>query len=173
MGFDGEQASAEFSMDRKYRHRLDRWWGDGERLLWVMLNPSTADEHADDATLRRVRRFTKREGYDGFTVINLFSLVATDPADLNEISAFAISMNAQLLADVPRGRDVVVAWGARPYRFSKAWTDTQATEIQTIARRVRSLGVTNDGYPRHPLRLRRDTPLLTWQPTIAMAERRG
>lgn len=157
-----EQANAELSMDRKYRHRLDRWWGDGERLLWVMLNPSTADETADDATIRRVRNFTKREGYDGFTVVNLVSFIATDPRAIEDVSWFELSQNRLYLLAVVRGRDVIAAWGAFPYRIGWDWVEQWAEDIRERAGSLRSLGVTKDGHPRHPVRLRNDTPLEDW-----------
>ena len=43
---------------REYRYVLERTWNPGfDRVLFVMLNPSTADANAADATIRRCMTF--------------------------------------------------------------------------------------------------------------------
>jgi hypothetical protein len=64
-----------FSPDRKHRYSLVHRWNPlfGDRLiLWIGLNPSTADEAQLDPTLTRIRSFSQREGFDGFWMANLF-----------------------------------------------------------------------------------------------------
>lgn len=74
--------SAVISEDGLYRYRLDRRWGYGPRVAWIMLNPSTADSEAEDATSRRVQAFSRRWGFSALTVVNLYAWRATDPTDL-------------------------------------------------------------------------------------------
>ncbi len=68
-----------------YRYTLSRTWdtltGVGT-VVFVMLNPSTADEHVDDPTIRRCISFAKAAGFAGLYVVNLFAWRATKPADL-------------------------------------------------------------------------------------------
>ena len=66
----------------QYRYRLGRQWGPGQYLLFVMLNPSTADEVVNDPTVERCERRARLWGYDGLVVTNLFALVSTDPKGL-------------------------------------------------------------------------------------------
>jgi len=78
------KASAEFSEDRVYRYSLLRQWG-GEKPMtinFIMLNPSTADEHANDPTVERCQRRTADWGYEKLIVTNLFALRSTDPSSL-------------------------------------------------------------------------------------------
>ena len=51
-------------------------------MLFIGLNPSTADGIDDDPTIRRCIRFAKDRGYGRLSVANLFAYRATRPADL-------------------------------------------------------------------------------------------
>lgn len=75
-----------FSQDRKYRYRLD-FALEGlaprdERIAWILLNPSTADEQRLDPTLTRVKGYAERLGIRNVTILNLFAWRATDPRAL-------------------------------------------------------------------------------------------
>ena len=54
-----------FSPCRTFRYRLGRRWSDGPVLAFIMLNPSRADEHIDDPSVRRCIGFAQRLGYGG------------------------------------------------------------------------------------------------------------
>ena len=71
-------ATARLSDDGRFRYYLTRRWGEGPALGWVMLNPSTADATTDDATIRRVLRFTEAAGYHALEVVNLYAWRARD-----------------------------------------------------------------------------------------------
>ena len=63
----GETATAVLSACERYRFRLARVWDwKRPRMIFVMLNPSTADAATDDPTIRRCRGFAKRENCGGF-----------------------------------------------------------------------------------------------------------
>ena len=69
----------QFPSDSRFRYVLTRGW-DGpalgisyRRIAFVMLNPSTADEHEDDPTVRRCRSFAHDWGCDGIAIVNLFA----------------------------------------------------------------------------------------------------
>jgi hypothetical protein len=53
--------SALISPDGMYRYKLLRGWGIGPRVMWIMLNPSTADASVDDRTIERCTMFSVRE----------------------------------------------------------------------------------------------------------------
>lgn len=51
---------------RKYRYVLKRQWGadDDNFVNFVLLNPSTADENADDPTIKACIKFAQNWGYE-------------------------------------------------------------------------------------------------------------
>lgn len=53
------ERSAVVSPDGRYRYLLERRWGNGPAIVWVMLNPSMADATVDDPTIRRVVSFSR------------------------------------------------------------------------------------------------------------------
>jgi hypothetical protein len=71
----------------RYRYHLwrsqiqveERRWG---RVLWIMLNPSTADASVNDPTIRRCLDYTARWGAERMDVINLFGVRLTDSREL-------------------------------------------------------------------------------------------
>lgn len=157
----------------KYRFLLSRHWGgytiyeDGfdHTVNFVMLNPSTADAHDDDPTIRRCIRFAKSWGYNGLTVTNLYPLRAKDPAKLETAASprgpldqFGLSRNnSYLVSEATRSPLVVCAWGAGA---DPGW----AAEVVLTLRKLKplmALRLTKAGYPCHPLRLPANlTPIL-------------
>jgi hypothetical protein len=142
-----------------YRYVLTRMWGPGERLVWVMLNPSTADAYKDDQTIRRVRGFTMREGFDGFDVVNVWAYRATSPKDLHRNRSAYEPENIEWVKKTVRGKHVVVAWGNN---ISRGPAYQHIKMALWHAKSARCLGTTKSGEPRHPLMLRADTPLEPW-----------
>jgi hypothetical protein len=79
------KSGAELSACRTYRYRLWRQWdADLAPVVWVMLNPSTADESADDPTIRKCIGFAQRWGYGGIEVVNLYAYRSPDPRQLKK-----------------------------------------------------------------------------------------
>lgn len=67
----------------KYRYSLWRTWDKKlPKVMFIMLNPSTADAYEDDPTIRRCINFAKSWGYGGIVVGNLFAYRATNPKKL-------------------------------------------------------------------------------------------
>jgi hypothetical protein len=86
----GVRSGASLSLCGRYRFDLTREWGcrpvkPDRRVAFVMLNPSTADGHADDPTIRRCMGFAREWGFDGLVVVNLFAMRATRPDDVVKV----------------------------------------------------------------------------------------
>lgn len=150
-------------IDGPYRYRLSRSWGDGAQAVWVMHNPSTADANVDDPTIRRVRGFTKRLGCDGFVVVNLYAWRSTDPKALRSAWADPVGPdNDRHITEAVAGAPIVLAaWGTL-----QAWQRTRMlrllqgplhrTPLHHLGQRTRA------GFPRHPLYLPADAPVVPW-----------
>ena len=145
-----------------------RYWlhrdlaGDGrEGLVFVMLNPSTADADNDDPTVRRCMGFGRAWGYRELTVVNLFALRATKPDELLRHGSEAIGeRNDEVLRWVrrhPAKPMVVAAWGNRGAHLNR---DAAAMAIIGPAK---ALGTTKQGCPRHPLYAQRSTQLVPYE----------
>lgn len=151
-------ADAVISDCGRYRYRLTRTWDPSrESLVFVMLNPSTADAAVDDPTIRRCIGFARRDGYGGIIVVNLFAWRATDPADLPSNLPMRMGPdNRRYVYEAATGRDVILAWGSH----SAAWPEVTDPLPERLwlagARSIRCLGFTKSGKPRHPLYVRAD-----------------
>ena len=66
--------------DDKNRYQLWRIWNNNKPLiLFILLNPSTADDKNDDKTVKKLIGFTKKYDYGGFYIGNLFSYISPSP----------------------------------------------------------------------------------------------
>jgi hypothetical protein len=156
-------AAAEFSSDRLHRYRLDRAWDltNARRMVVIGLNPSTADELVDDPTIRRCIGFAKRENCGGLIMVNLYTLRATNPADLKAAThRGAGSTNDDFILAACKAPNAIVlaAWGSHG-----SWIWTRAGVVDRLLREnsihLYTLGLTRDGQPRHPLYVKADVPL--------------
>ncbi|MEO1063640.1 MAG: DUF1643 domain-containing protein [Actinomycetota bacterium] len=163
---DGAYISADGRHRLWLRRQLDPLYG-GDRVLWVMCNPSTATAETDDATVRKVRGFSSRWGAGAVTIVNLWTYPATDPDDLLETQhplnhADADDVIATIEADY-----VVVAWGSIATKvpgYHDRVRELWAGPLDFGSFGVYCLGTNADGSPRHPARLGYDTPLKPWTP---------
>jgi hypothetical protein len=158
--------SAVISPCGQYRYQLTRE-GDftAERgpAVFIMLNPSTADASQDDPTIRRCCSFARAWGCNGILVANLYALRSTDPAALWEHADPVGPLNDYWLGrTVARAAEVVCAWGAnaQPSRYREV-----AAMLVVHGVRLKCLGVTKSGAPRHPLYVPASQPLVDWTPT--------
>ena len=77
--------SAVISNCNKYRYELHREWDKKKvKVLFIMLNPSTADSDNDDLTTIRCINFAKKWEYGGLMVGNIYPFRAKRPKDLRK-----------------------------------------------------------------------------------------
>ncbi len=151
--------SAFFSKDRRYRYLLRRRVGDSSRrVLFIMLNPSMADEEKNDPTIRRCIGFAQKWGYGLLDVVNLFALMSTNPKLLLEADdPIGPDNDAAIRAALEVADTVVLAWGSHALDHE----ERAAAVIEMVRKAARPycLGLTKRGAPRHPLRLASSTTL--------------
>lgn len=162
-------AGAIFSEDRRHRYVLWRRWGSSAKTLVVVgLNPSTADEVADDPTIRRCVGFAGREGCSALTMLNLYALRATDPVELqlqNDTIGARNDYFIRLHTSLP-GALVVVAWGSKLPPGSQRDAQVIGLLRAHCPTQVFCFGLTKRGHPRHPLYLPASEPLVNYRDAI-------
>jgi hypothetical protein len=151
------QKASQLSPCRTYRYRLDRIWNDSKpRVLFILYNPSTADEWVDDPTLRRCMGFAQAWGYGGLCIINLFSLRTSDPTVLRGHARPKGPDHEHVFHEAVEGHsDIVCAWGLQGGPISSHFSHG--------THRIFHLGVNKDGSPKHPLYLPSNTLLHPWK----------
>jgi len=155
------ESGAVLSPCGRYRYRLwRRWDATKPRVVFVMLNPSTADASVDDPTIRRCMGFARTWGAGAIEVVNLYAFRATDPRDLCDaggaggVDVRGPERDAHLAAAFAGAETIVVAWGAH------ALGEIAARRVLALipeGARVVCLGKTRSGAPRHPLYLASST----------------
>ena len=154
---DQPGSGAEISDCQRYRYALWRRWADGPAVLFVMLNPSTADARSDDPTIRRCIGFARSWDYAAVLVANLFALRTPHPSRLLRArSPIGPDNDAWLRRLQSAAGLTVAAWGnhGRHRRRSE--------KIRPLLAQVSVLGLTQLGEPRHPLYVRADTRPQAW-----------
>lgn len=136
-------------------HRWDlfRIWDYTKPLrVWMMLNPSTADETDNDPTVERVEIRNIDDGYGGLVVLNIFALCSTDPKALythtDPVGGHNDIMIQHWLSKLDV-RQVVCAWGAHGRHLDRG--DRVMKLIRSLGLRPHVLKFNKDGTPIHPL----------------------
>lgn len=156
--------SAIISECGKYRYRLERG-GAGPTVMFVMVNPSTADAEIDDPTIRKCKGFAARNGFERILVGNLFAYRATDVKELRGVSDPVGPENDEHLRAMFREADIVVAaWGASgklPEALRARWR--QVVHLaDRVPHQMKMIGVCADGHPKHPLMVGYDAKIEPW-----------
>ncbi|WP_274650851.1 DUF1643 domain-containing protein [Paenibacillus humicola] len=159
---DDRRAGAIIDSSGRYRYALWRCWQeDAPKAAFVMLNPSTADDRRNDPTIARCIAFAKAWGYGSLEVVNLFAYRTAHPDELMHAADPVGKQNdAYMLAAVNRSDLVLLAWGTR----GSFW-DRHQRVLNLLSRYdLYALGLTKDGFPRHPLYIRADSKPIRYRP---------
>ncbi len=154
--------TATLSDNRKYRYTLWRTWEyEKSYVVFIGLNPSTADETEDDPTIRRCIGYVKSWGYGSLCMVNLFAYRATNPIDMriqldpigpeNDTFIFDVCKQAML---------VIAAWGTQGDCFQRD------QEIIRLIPGLYILKLTKQGFPAHPLYLSKNLKPIKWEQAL-------
>lgn len=105
--------TASFDRRRTYRYTLWRRWSDGSRYVnFICLNPSTANESTDDATVRKCVKFARTWGFDALCITNLFAYRSTDPYGMYKaLDPVGYGNDRHILKIAHKAALLVCAWG--------------------------------------------------------------
>lgn len=143
--------SADISNDKKDRFSLSRIWDSKKpKALYIMLNPSYADDESDDPTIRRLIFFSKKFKFGGFYVTNLFTQITPYPKELNMDNNLK-KKNLKIISELIKKSDLIVyAWGNLV---------SEPLQLRKLIESPLCFGINKNGTPKHPLYLRSDTKL--------------
>jgi hypothetical protein len=172
---------AQISTDERYRYLLWREWrgsatdanwhwledengrrakdgagadlGEPKSVLFIMLNPSTADGSEDDPTIRRCVAYAKAWRFDRVEVVHLFAYRTSSPKVLlalnHDDDPIGIDNKIWVERAASRAGLIVCAWGDHGNYLGQ-----DETVLGWLgSREWHSLGFTKDGRPKHPLYL--------------------
>jgi hypothetical protein len=153
---NGIEYGAIFDVNHSYRYSLWRAWSAHyPRIVFVLLNPSTADEQSNDPTIWRCMGFARAWNFGSMEVVNLFAYRATEYRELFKVSDPIGGENDHFLMQaVERCSIVVLGWGIRGMLLGR---DRQVMSLLADRNDVYCLGKTKDGQPCHPLYIKSDT----------------
>lgn len=147
----------EFSRCGGYRFTLWREWDmhNTSYVMFIGLNPSTADATKDDPTIRKCIGFAKRWGFGALVMTNLFALRATDPAVMKRHHRPSTGEELPIIESLFREAGLVVAaWGvdgAHQGQDKRLQEWLRLREVRNVGTKFKALGYTKGGHPRHPL----------------------
>ncbi len=159
-GVAAMEFGAVFDESGRYRYALWRAWSDDyPRIVFIMLNPSTADGEKNDPTIRRCIGFAHVWQFGSMEVVNLFAYRATDASELLRVDdPVGAENNRFLIQAIERCSIVIAGWGTKGSLLER---DCQVMQLLTdMMKNVYCLGITKNGCPRHPLYMRGDTQLM-------------
>ena len=132
-----------------YRYALWRVWDKARPLvMFIGLNPSTADAVKDDNTIRRCIGFAKTWRFGSLSVGNLFAFRATEPRELRKASDPVGPENDKWLMELKRESKMGVAvWGNNGKYLNRD------EEVLKMFPGLHCIKVSATGVPLHPLYL--------------------
>ena len=140
-------ASAVVSPCGAYRYELRRTWDATKpAVLFIGLNPSTADATHDDNTTRVCVNYARRWGFGELLIGNLFALRSADPRALRPASDPIGPDNDRFLRRLQlRAALIVCAWGD-----AGAFLNRDEQVLASLDK-PHCLTRLNSGRPGHPL----------------------
>lgn len=153
---DNTNSGATFSECKKYRYALWRIWDKAKPVvMFIGLNPSTANESENDPTIRRVVSMANSWGYGGVYMMNCWAYIATDPTLLKTNEFSNEWNNNTITATASKCKTIVFAWGS----FEIVKRLGRDSELIEMFPNAKCLMKNKNGSPRHPLYVKGDTEL--------------
>ncbi len=143
-------SKAIFSKDKKYRYVLERNWDNTKSsVLFIGLNPSTADEFENDPTIRRLIGFAERWGYGGLYVCNLFGFRTPYPKELFKVKKPVGPRNDYYIKKIQKkAAKTILIYGNHGEKLNRH------LDIQKLVKDPYCVQISKRKMPMHPLYLK-------------------
>lgn len=136
-------------------------------LICIGANPSVAKSSECDATMNLLCAILENNGYDGFIMLNLYPLIATNPDDLADFNKQIHTKNLEkikaILAQYPTS-DILLCYGVvlKKRKYLQKCLD----DILTLCgnRKLKCLdAITKDNLPPHPSRKSKTIKIIDYE----------
>lgn len=163
-------SGAIFSPDKKYRYCL--WRSRHQHIdpplkphaiMFVGLNPSTANESTNDPTVTRCMNFSWDWGYDFFFMMNVFALRSTDPKLLYTAHQPRGLLNPFYIQRVAQKCNAAVCCWGNHGKYCNAGKHVEMILRYKSNIQIFHFGLTNENQPKHPLYLPKDNKIIKWE----------
>ena len=148
--------TAVISSCEKYRYKLTRTWDEDKgKVLFIMLNPSTANHIENDLTTIRCINFAEKWGYGGIMIGNIYPFRAKRPKHLRKwLNTSNNGLwehregNIDAVHQMAEQADLIVcAWGCNYKEGIPDWVSDIDSKMG-----LHYLELCDDGFtPKHPL----------------------
>lgn len=143
-----------FSDCGRYRYTLSEIWDQSKPLvMFLMMNPSIADESFADPTLIKTGKYARSWGYGGQVIGNIHAYRATDSKCLLKVNDPVGAQNdARLIQIADNVEMIILAYGLPP----KPLRPRAESIVRMLLGRapLKFLKLTKNGTPSHPLYLK-------------------
>ncbi len=155
--FENETSGAEFSTCGNYRYCLWRIWDTEKPLVMIIgLNPSTASETKNDATITKVIKVAKHNGFGGVYMMNLMAVVSKYPEILKSHSNPVGDNDGWLEKIAPKCSKIVFAWGGSKH------IGNRGDKVINAFPHAFCFKQNKNGSPKHPLYCKDTTKFVTF-----------
>ena len=144
-------------IEDEYRYLLWRKWDPSlEGVLFIMLNPSTADSKKNDPTITKCIKYAKNWGFGSLFVVNLYAYRTSDPRTLvmvdNPVGPKNDEYIKTLSSIIP---NKIAAWG------NSIFIESRVKRVYPLVDPVYYLDLSKSGNPKHPLYLPKNIKWVT------------
>ena len=157
------KSEAVYSNCENYRYTLTREWdAEKQKVLFIMLNPSTADETKNDATVERCERRARNLNFGSVRICNIFAWRETNPFKLKQKTKPIGKDNNKIIQDSTIwANDIICAWGTHGSHLER---DEEIKKLlSSNGCKLYHLGLTKNGHPKHPLYVPYSQDIIRWR----------
>jgi len=136
-----------------YRRWLFRSWAASLPLIiWIMMNPSTADHTKDDPTILKVIRYSTKWGHGSVLVLNIYAFRSSKPENLPQVISRAVGrlndwwIKTIFTYAVKKKIPVICAWGVKHEKRGRKVRSVAAD----LGLPLQCLEIALNGEPKHP-----------------------